>query len=102
MFSLMILITGISMLRIGYNQNIVYSYESSTKILPERTKIGMMDRFWQEYTGGTRRNVSQIEAQRAERAIVSVYGFMISANVILIFAVGISFLKPVMVERLKK
>lgn len=98
----MIFITGISMLRIGYNQNIVDSYKSSTKILPERTKIGMMDRFWQEYTDGTRRNASQIEAQRAERAIVSAYGFMIGANVILIVAAGSLFLKPVMVERLKR
>lgn len=91
------------MLRISYNEGIVDAYDASTKVLPERTKIGVMDRFWQKYTGGTRNtNVTQVEAQRAERAIDSAYGFMVGADVILILAAGILILQPIISKRFSK
>lgn len=102
-FALMILITGISMIRIGYNQNIVDSYESATMSVPERTKVGMLDSFWQKYTGGTRgQAATQVEAQRAESAVNSTYGFMIGADVILLIAAGVLILQPIIAQRFKK
>jgi hypothetical protein len=95
----MILITGASMIRIAYNQNIVESYESSERILPEKTKIGMMDRFWQEYTGGTRKKVSQAEATAAQSTVDSSYGFMMGVDAVLGIALAIVILQPIVAKR---
>ena len=47
-FALIILVTGISMVIINYNEMLVESYEASARILPERTKIGMFQAAWQK------------------------------------------------------
>jgi hypothetical protein len=98
-FALMIFISGVLMIRIAYNQSIVESYESATKVLPEKTKIGMMDRFWQEYTGGTRQSVSQSEASAAKSAVDSSYGFMFGVDVVLAIAAAILLIQPFIVKR---
>lgn len=99
-FALMIFITGALMIRIAYNESIVESYESATKVLPEKTKIGMMDRFWQEYTGGTRQNVSHSEATAAKSAVDSSYNFMFGVDIVLGIAVAILLIQPVIAKRI--
>ena len=101
-FALLILITGISMVRIAYNESLIESYEAAARILPERTKIGRFQAAWQKYTGNTPKNVSFIEAQRAEMAVNSTYSFMFGADIILLVAAGVVILKPMILKKSKK
>ena len=102
-FLLIVIVTGVSMLRINYNEGIIDSYEALSKPLYERSKIGMLDSFWQKYTGGTRNTaVTQVDAQRAQQTIDSAYSFMIGADVILLIAGAVLILKPIIAGRNKK
>lgn len=101
-FALMILITGISMIRIAHNESLVESYEAAARILPERTKIGMFQAAWQQYTGNTPKNVSFIEAQRAKSAVNSTYSFMFGADAVLLIAAGVVILQPIILKKFKK
>lgn len=97
---LMIFVTSVSFIRIAYNQNIVEAYELAAKILPEKTKIGMLDRFWQENMVRTRKNVSRSEAFAAKSAIDSSYSFMIGVDVILGIAAAVLALQPTIAKKL--
>lgn len=96
---LMIFVTSVSFIRIAYNQNIVESYESAAKILPEKTKIGMLDRFWQENMVRTRKNVSRSEAFAAKSAVDSSYDFMIGVDVILGIAAAVVAVQPIVAKK---
>lgn len=101
-FALIVLVTGVSLFRISYNEDIIESYEALSQPLPERTKIGMLDAFWQKYTGGTRdKFVTQGEAVKAEAAIDSAYKIMIGADVVLAIAGIIFILQPIISKRFK-
>lgn len=99
---LIVIVTGASMFRISYNQDIIDSYNALSNPLPERTKIGVLDRFWQKYTGGTRKIVTHGDAMRAETTIRNAYNFMIGADVVLGIAAGVLILQPIISGRLKK
>ena len=98
---LIVIITGASMLRINYNEGIVDSYDAISQPLPERSKIGVLDAFWQKYTGGTRyKFVTEGDARRAKQTIESAYNFMIGADVVLLIAAGVVFLQPIVSKRM--
>ena len=101
-FALMILITGASMVRISYNESLIESYEASARIVPERTKIGMFQAAWQQYTGNTPKNVSFIESQRAKSAVSSAYSFMFGADIVLGIAAAVLILQPKISRKSKK
>lgn len=100
-FALIIFITGVSMIIINYNESLIESYEASERILPERTKIGMFQAAWQQYTGNTPKKVTQAEAVRAESTVKSIYNFMFGADAILIIAAGVVILQPIILKRIK-
>lgn len=87
--ALIVLVTAFSMFRIGYNEDIIDSYQAVSNPLPYNSKIGTLDRFWQKYTGGTRNtSVTFLDAQRAEDAIDSAYRWMIGLDAVLIIALA--------------
>lgn len=100
--ALIVIITGASMLRISYNEDIISSYEALSNPLPERTKIGVLDAFWQKYTGGTRQKfVTQGDVIKAEKTIDSAYSFMIGADVVLLITVAVLIIQPAVSKKLK-
>ena len=102
-FLLIVIITGVSMIRITYNERIIDTYNALSKPLYERSKVAMFEAVWQKYTGNTRdKSITQADAQRAEQTISSAYSFMIGADVILLIAAGVLFFQPLIAERKNK
>ncbi len=88
----LVLVTGFWLYRISANEDIVESYEA--KQLPSRSKIGALDKFWQSYTGGTRRApVNFREAQAAREGISSAYRWMFFMDAAILVAAGVVFFK---------
>lgn len=101
--ALIIIITATSMFRISYNKDIISSYEALSNPLPERTKIGILDAFWQKYTGGTRNKfVTYGDAIQAEKTIEKAYSFMIGADVVLLIAAAVLVIQPAISKKIKK
>ena len=102
-FLLIVIVTGVSMLRISYNERIVDTYNALSKPLYERSRVAMFEAVWQKYTGNIRdKNITQADAQLAQQTISSAYSFMIGADVILLIAAGVLILQPIIAERKKK
>ncbi len=100
--TLIVIITGASMIRINYNENIINSYAALVNPLPERTRIGMFAAVWHQIAGNTRsRFVTEGDAKRAEVTIKRAYNFMIGADVILLIAVGVLVLQPIVSKKFK-
>ena len=102
-FLLIVIVTGVSMLRISYNERIVDTYNALSKPLYKRSRVAMFEAVWQKYTGNIRdKNITQADAQLAQQTISSAYSFMIGADVILLIAAGVLILQPIIAERKKK
>ncbi len=100
--ALIVIITGASLIRIHYNENIISTYEALSHPLPERTKIGMFEAAWQKYTGNTRnRFITHGDAVKAELTIKSAYNFMIGADIVLIIAGAVVVLQPIISKKFK-
>ena len=100
---LLVAVTCVSMIRVTYNQNIVDTYERNTKKLPERTKIGILNAFWQQYLGNTdKKNITLGDAQKAKMVINSTYNFMFGVDGFLGIAAVILIVQPMIANRLKK
>lgn len=92
--ALMILVTGIFMIRIALNELTINSYEANSNPLPARSKLAILEKSWNEYNGSTRdTSATARDAQNARNAVESSYTIITIVDVVLVAALAFVIVK---------